>query len=163
MKLNHKNIQVHDIALSNKNSVSSLMIPLVNGKEVHTEAKLTNNPGQFIEKKVQCKTLDSLNFSDVDFVKIDVEGHELEVIQGSRKVLKKYKPILLVEIEQRHLEHSFFDVVKYIENLGYNTYFFKNYNLQTIDKFDLETDQIKNIENVDSRDYLNNFLFFPIN
>lgn len=43
-------------------------------------------------------TIDSLQLPRVDFIKIDVEGHELEVLWGSRETLKKYHPTLLVEV-----------------------------------------------------------------
>ncbi len=31
-------------------------------------------------------------FSRIDFIKIDAEGHEFEVLQGAKKVIKKFKP-----------------------------------------------------------------------
>jgi hypothetical protein len=34
----------------------------------------------------------------VDFIKIDVEGHELEVLHGSRQTLEKHHPTLMVEV-----------------------------------------------------------------
>lgn len=43
-------------------------------------------------------TLDSfLNESGVDYIKIDVEGAEMEVIQGALETIKKYKPKIFVE------------------------------------------------------------------
>ena len=33
-------------------------------------------------------------------MKIDVEGHELEVIEGAKETITKDKPILLIEIEK---------------------------------------------------------------
>ncbi len=41
----------------------------------------------------------------VSFIKIDVEGHELEVLQGGQKVLSRHKPVLLVEFNPE--EYSF--------------------------------------------------------
>ena len=46
---------------------------------------------------VKQKTLDSFNFSDVDYIKIDVEGHELKVLKGSIKTIKKYNPLIVIE------------------------------------------------------------------
>jgi FkbM family methyltransferase len=41
--------------------------------------------------------LDDLNITDVDFIKIDVEGYELPVIKGGLKTIMKYKPIICLE------------------------------------------------------------------
>jgi FkbM family methyltransferase len=46
---------------------------------------------------VQAISLDSLNFSRLDLVKIDVEGMELEVLVGGAKCIKRYHPILQIE------------------------------------------------------------------
>lgn len=43
-------------------------------------------------------TLDSFNFSDVDFIKIDVEGHELEVLEGCIETIIKCKPLIIFEM-----------------------------------------------------------------
>lgn len=49
---------------------------------------------------VPMRSIDSLGFDgkDVDFIKIDVEGYEVEVILGALKTLQANKPRLLVEI-----------------------------------------------------------------
>lgn len=46
---------------------------------------------------VQVLTLDSLAFKRCSFIKIDVEGMELEVLHGAMKTLSKHKPLLYVE------------------------------------------------------------------
>ena len=61
--------------------------------------------------------LDNIKIEEdtVDFVKIDVEGHELQVLKGARETLIKYKPAIFVE--------TFSDkqpqVHEYLTNLGY--------------------------------------------
>lgn len=42
--------------------------------------------------------IDSLKLKGVDFIKIDVEGAELEVLKGSRKTIKKNSPHILIEV-----------------------------------------------------------------
>ena len=53
------------------------------------------SPNVFTVKSV---TVDSLQLSRVDFVKIDVEGHELKVLQGSKRTLERHHPTLMVEV-----------------------------------------------------------------
>jgi len=48
--------------------------------------------------KVNCKTLDSYRLRCVDFIKIDVEGHELNVLEGSEQTLDLCRPVLFIEI-----------------------------------------------------------------
>jgi FkbM family methyltransferase len=46
---------------------------------------------------IRVMTLDSLNLKRVDFLKIDVEGMEIDVINGSLDLIRQNKPILYVE------------------------------------------------------------------
>jgi hypothetical protein len=48
------------------------------------------------------KFLDSLNIQKMDLVKIDVEGHEMEVLNGAAETLKRCKPMYIqIEIHNR--------------------------------------------------------------
>ena len=47
-------------------------------------------------------TIDSLNLSDLDFMKLDIEGYELFALKGSEETLKKYKPVVLFEEIENH-------------------------------------------------------------
>jgi len=41
--------------------------------------------------------MDDWEFAQIDFVKIDVEGYELNVVQGAEKTLRQHKPWMVVE------------------------------------------------------------------
>jgi hypothetical protein len=43
-------------------------------------------------------TLDAMNLSRVDLIKIDVEGMEVEVLQGAQRTIESCHPVILVEI-----------------------------------------------------------------
>jgi FkbM family methyltransferase len=45
--------------------------------------------------------LDSLRIEACDFLKIDVEGFEYQVLQGARKLIKRYKPVVSMETDKR--------------------------------------------------------------
>lgn len=45
-----------------------------------------------------CKPVDSYNFKDVDFVKIDVEGYNIPVINGMKELLKDNDPVMHIEM-----------------------------------------------------------------
>jgi len=43
------------------------------------------------------RTIDSFEFERVDFIKIDVEGHELNVIRGGEQTIRRCKPVIFFE------------------------------------------------------------------
>ncbi|MGA3263661.1 MAG: FkbM family methyltransferase [Terracidiphilus sp.] len=55
---------------------------------------------------VTCTTLDEFVESQaldrLDVIKIDVEGYELAVLNGGRKTLERFHPVLLVEVKEHH-------------------------------------------------------------
>ena len=48
---------------------------------------------------IEVKMLDQERFANIGFIKIDVEGHEREVILGGQKLIARDKSVILVEIE----------------------------------------------------------------
>lgn len=67
---------------------------------------------------IQVKTLDSFGFTDVDFVKIDVEGYESAVIKGGAETLMRDKPIIIVESNGQHERYGLDDPVKTLQAMG---------------------------------------------
>ena len=45
--------------------------------------------------------LDSMNWDDIDFIKLDAEGFELFVLQGAIETLKRNRPLILIEQDDR--------------------------------------------------------------
>lgn len=54
--------------------------------------------------EVEIATLDSFNLEWVDFVKIDVEGWEHNVVKGAHETLAKWKPLVIVEQKPNNAE-----------------------------------------------------------
>jgi len=73
---------------------------------------------------VQIDTLENIlnecNVSEVNLIKIDVEGAEFEVLLGSLNLLKKHKPVILLEVHQLELGRKSEDVYKILKQCGYN-------------------------------------------
>ena len=83
---------------------------------------------------IKMKKLDDIKIENtIGFIKIDVEGHELEVIKGAKNHIDKYKPVLLVEIEKRHSRRNADESISYIERLGYKCFYLKNKNINLED------------------------------
>ncbi len=98
----------------------------------------------------------------VGCIKIDVEGHEDAVLRGARRILLRDRPTLLIEIEERHKRHSVITVSNFLQELGYQGFFFRRDRLNPIESFRVEEHQdVSNIvNNINKEDkYVNNFLF----
>ena len=54
-------------------------------------------------EKIEIKKLDSIKIENVDIIKIDVQGYEKFVVLGAQEIIKKHKPIFIVEIESHQL------------------------------------------------------------
>jgi len=83
------------------------------------------------DAEVEVETLDSL-FPDtrVDFVRMDVEGYEFNVLQGMRNILSKYKPCLFIEVHGRSLKeygYSQEQLLEFLADYGYSITFLDIY------------------------------------
>lgn len=54
--------------------------------------------------RVEQRTLDSFSLTDVDFIKIDVEGWEHNVVKGSVETILRCKPVMIVEQKPNNAE-----------------------------------------------------------
>jgi len=69
--------------------------------------------------KANTKTLDSYNFTDVDLIKIDVEGAEYDVLLGATKTINKNHPKLIIENHTKNHKK----IKKLLSEWGYNLRF----------------------------------------
>ena len=80
-------------------------------------------------ENIVLKKLDNLIKCKVDFIKIDVEGEEYEALLGMKQILKKYKPKLIIEINNFALKKNYsVKIYEFLYKLKYDIYF--NYNLK---------------------------------
>jgi len=105
---------VHDVALSNCEGTAPFYIPKTRtGSYAHLLGNLGNvHLAQDIKKiKARIATLDSFGFDNVGFVKIDVEGCELEVLEGARRTIARDRPNMIVELLTRPREEALAAIV----------------------------------------------------
>lgn len=160
--LSNKSVVTHNVALSNTDGKIKYHVPIIDGALVPGKASLEPRKGQCEERFVSVKRLDDYTFSDVDLIKIDVEGHESSVLEGAINTILKNKPILIVEIEQRHIRVPINDVFQKYLSLGYDGYFLQNDELKSIDVFLYADHQEPYLSNVKDKRYVNNFIFKPL-
>lgn len=73
-------------------------------------------------KTVPVFTIDSFEFSDVDYIKIDVEGFEKKVLIGASQTIERCNPVIV--IEQNHVVldgEETYSAKAYLESIGYET------------------------------------------
>ena len=155
-----KNLTLKNYALSNSTGSVDLKIPRRsksifknNVEELYRLGWATihdnKNFNDYDKVKVNKIQLDEdLKNNDIGFIKIDVEGHEREVIEGAKNLILNSKPILLIEIAEEHSGRPINETIQFICKLGYRSYICKN-------------DELCNIDNLKSLGKENNFFFIP--
>ena len=95
-----KQVKLHNLALSSKNQDLTLHSPdSSHGNPIASAGGSISQ--KFLDGRkemVAGQTLDTFNLQDLSFIKIDTEGHELDVLVGSLQTIRASKPILLIEI-----------------------------------------------------------------
>lgn len=127
-------VRVHNIGLGNKNETLNLYVPFYrkwvfdglasfkyeNAKDwLRTRMFFYKEKFLFVEETI-CKIqmLDDFKFNPY-FIKIDVQGFELEVLKGGAKTLEKHLPILLIESLTKNC-------IEYLSSFDYQFYHYDN-------------------------------------
>jgi FkbM family methyltransferase len=159
---------IFNLALSDVSENADLKIPTINNKLYPSRGTLNVNFKEIDEEdyillKIKKVTLDDFVIENkipkIDFIKIDVEGHEFNVLKGAVETLKKYKPTLLIEIEQRHHKFSISEIDNFLYALNYKKYFYDKKSKKLLPGESFTIDIHQNIEKLNSREYINNFFF----
>ena len=70
-------------------------------------------------KTVEVRTLDSFKLKDIDYMKIDVEGFELPVLQGAVETIKDSKPFVHVEMKTKRMLDKREDFENFFKTIDY--------------------------------------------
>jgi FkbM family methyltransferase len=148
------NVMVHCAALSDVAEDGTLHVP------GHRRGGLDDPGGSFDPARAgaggmafpaSMVRLDDLGFDNVDFIKIDVEGHEERVLNGGWRTIEENRPSMLVELEERMCSGCLVRVAGRLSRLGHQARFFDEGAWRELDE--LGAGQIG-----PSGRYINNFL-----
>lgn len=117
LKHNCPQCNIHPVALSDKNEALYFHQDDDNAGGGWVGPYVTPVP-------VEVVTLDSFGFQKLDFIKMDVEGHEVKVIRGAVETIKRCSPTMILEVRVNFLEragNSMDDLMSLLNELGYST------------------------------------------
>ncbi len=154
------NIYLYPIALSDSKGRTDLIIP--NGD--HSPSASIIRKKSYNDTKIEIETTTLEDFFcnkeniSVDYIKCDVEGHELKVFQKSTNFFNNFRPIISVESEARHCgKDKVKELFSFFKNINYKGYFFNEDQLTSIDLFSIQDYQL----DPNKVAYINNFIFLP--
>jgi FkbM family methyltransferase len=160
---------IYKLALSDSVGVHNFKIPTIGKDEYKSRGKLNT---EYVERgetkcrtiEVRTSTLDSFvsenKVPGIDFIKIDVEGHELQVIAGGKEALKRLRPVLQIEIEQRHFSQDIKEIIEYVNQLGYQCYYL-DLTSKIVKRVEDDPKKLQIEKDFKTTRYINNFIFIP--
>ena len=114
-----KNVTTKNIGLSNKKKNAKLLVNKINIGGSSIVDFNTNNTSL-----IKLSSADNeINFDEaITLFKIDVEGHELEVLQGSKKLIDHYRPIIIFEQQVADFESKFYKIKDLLGRYKYSNF-----------------------------------------
>jgi hypothetical protein len=124
--------------------------PLENGRSFHVQLRRLDDLCHAVARRVS-------------FIKIDVEGHELQVLGGAAETLRRHRPNLLIEIEQRHSPVPIAQTFDHVLSAGYRGEFLgADGEVIPLSEFDPLKHQVPQPQRPAGQLYVSNFIFRPI-
>jgi FkbM family methyltransferase len=170
-----RGVKVEPIALSDSTGTALLHMPVVDGvvvtgcSTISTKASATYRAHRTV--RVPMDRLDNVYRHQAGFIKIDVEGHEQAVLDGAVLTIRRCRPRLLVEIDDRMSPGGLARARAYFDRLDYRGYFVHAGQLEPIQRFSIaEMQQPENLPDLTAplqqRErfgrYIYNFIFLPV-
>ena len=123
--LNNFDINSIEKAVSNSNGAAIIYDTRTDHiLSVTVNKNLASPETEVIETKIETVTLNSFikeeNITKIDLIKIDVETHEPEVLEGFSDYLFKFKPTILIEILNNEVGEKIENIVKGMGYLFFN-------------------------------------------
>ena len=131
-KLNLQNVRVLKFALGEKSGESEFILKF-GGSYLKDKKRFKQKT-----EKVKVTTLDKMSkvypqLNKVKFIKCDVEGTELMVFKGGKKLLTEVCPLILCEIEENQTRKYNYDpkeIFNFLQELNYESFVFKSEKLK---------------------------------
>lgn len=132
-------VTVRSCALSDAAGTGTLYTPLYGDTAVHGLSSLQTDMPQLhpacTTQPVRLVRLDDVYAGNVGCIKIDVEGHELAVLRGAQATIARYKPNLLIEVEENIAPGALAEINAMLMPLGYAGFYLYHGELRDLTHF----------------------------
>lgn len=128
------NYRLNMMGLYDQITSSSAFIP----NEISGHASLGKHSETWKTDSIQTVTIDLTTLDDyfdkrslktVDFIKMDIEGAEINALEGAKKTLQKHKPTLYIEVNAELLKcfkKTPLDLIKFLKKVGYQNFYYQD-------------------------------------
>lgn len=122
----HNNIVSHNLALGDRDAEIQIRTEV---NDLGTGNSLIDSGSHLgkniVLQKVQMQTIDTFvrkhNLSKVNFIKIDTEGYEKQILQGARETIKKFSPV--IACSAYHLKGDKIEIPKLVQSINPNYHY----------------------------------------
>ena len=102
---NYNNVELHCLGISNQPQTAKFSMKTLKCGQSQQVTEYSDDP-EYENFDCTLVTLDQYNFDRVDWIKIDVEGFEDAVLEGSRETIRRNRPWLLLEDNGKRNQHK---------------------------------------------------------
>lgn len=141
---------VNPCAVGCRNEMAQFLIPRHQGQMIDSHGSLVkphfkDKAHEVVETQVvrldTYLSHDDLPQLPVEFLKIDVEGGELDVILGATSTLVNHRPIINLEMEEAHHNGCTAVIPEVLDRLGYTGFFISGGEIRPFQEFSVEKNQ----------------------
>jgi FkbM family methyltransferase len=135
--------RIEPYAVSNQRGRATLRMPY-DSSGTRQFGRSTIDPANPLEKavartdeiEVETRTIDEYELANVGFIKIDVEGHEVAVLEGAERTIAANKPNMLIECNDDHQPQATKKLAAWLAAHDYEGYFADGGKLVSIEQYD---------------------------